>query len=96
MKREIKLTSDGSRTIYLPELDETYHSNHGAFNEAIHIFIEQGIRTFSPEKTVRIFEMGFGTGLNCYLSAKYAQENNITISYSTIEKYPINSLIIST
>ena len=52
MKREIKLTSDGSRTIYLPELDETYHSNHGAFNEAMHIFIEQGIRTFSPEKMI--------------------------------------------
>jgi tRNA U34 5-methylaminomethyl-2-thiouridine-forming methyltransferase MnmC len=95
MKREIKLTSDGSRTIYLPELDETYHSNHGAFNEAMHIFIEQGIRTFSPEKTVRIFEMGFGTGLNSLLTLIESITRDYTIEYTGIEAFPVAMELVS-
>ncbi len=30
MKREIIITKDGSPTLYIPELDEHYHSIHGA------------------------------------------------------------------
>jgi tRNA U34 5-methylaminomethyl-2-thiouridine-forming methyltransferase MnmC len=95
MKREIKLTSDGSRTIYLPELDETYHSNHGAFNEAMHIFIEQGIRTFSPDKTVRIFEMGFGTGLNALLALIESKTRDYTIEYTGIEAFPVSMELVN-
>ena len=34
MNRELKLTSDGSYTLYVPELDEHYHSIHGAVQES--------------------------------------------------------------
>jgi len=93
-------TKDGSPTLFSKQFNQTYHSINGAHAESMHIFIKNGLEWYlehnsiSENRIISIFEMGFGTGLNCYLSAKYAQENNITISYSTIEKYPINSLHI--
>jgi hypothetical protein len=43
MKIEILKTADGSPTLYLPELDETYHSRHGSVQEARHVFIQHGL-----------------------------------------------------
>ena len=32
-------TADGSYTLFVPELNEHYHSIKGALNESIHIFL---------------------------------------------------------
>jgi len=94
--RKIIQTADGSHTIYLDDIDETYHSNNGAINEAIHIFIKNGLSKitygngFAVQKTeINILEIGFGTGLNTFLSLLHAENNNLTINYTSIEKYPV-------
>lgn len=94
MRKEIIETEDGSRTIYLPELDETYHSIHGAINEALHVFINNGIALLG-KKTISVFEVGFGTGLNAYLTAKYCQEHSKEVFYTSVEKYPLKQEIIN-
>jgi tRNA U34 5-methylaminomethyl-2-thiouridine-forming methyltransferase MnmC len=88
--REIITTSDGSSTIRLPEVDEHYHSKHGAIQEAQHVFIKNGLERFS-QKNVRILEIGYGTGLNALLTALYAEEKQIEIDYTGVEAYPIES-----
>ena len=40
MKRIIEKTDDGSATLFVPELNEHYHSTKGARTESQHIFIE--------------------------------------------------------
>lgn len=89
MKSEIIVTDDDSKTLLIPELNETYHSTKGALAEALHIFIKEGI-VYSDKKQLSIFEMGFGTGLNAILSLSHAIENKISIEYETIEKYPLD------
>lgn len=86
MKRHIKTTEDGSSTIYVPELNEHYHSIHGAIQESMHVFIEAGLKQLDREN-IRIFEMGFGTGLNCLLT--YLNTRDKTVDYISIEKYPV-------
>jgi tRNA U34 5-methylaminomethyl-2-thiouridine-forming methyltransferase MnmC len=94
MKRELRLTSDGSPTLYVPELDETYHSMHGSLQEARHVFIANGFRFVATEsKQVNILEVGFGTGLNALLSAQYAKENAINVNYVGLEVYPVEEEI---
>jgi len=88
LKREIKLTEDGSHTIYIPELNEHYHSTHGAIQEAIHIYINAGLK-FTDRNPIRILEIGFGTGLNTYLSLVEAENSNRSIVYHSLERYPI-------
>jgi tRNA U34 5-methylaminomethyl-2-thiouridine-forming methyltransferase MnmC len=90
MKREVIETADGSKTIRIVDLDENYHSNHGALQEAEHVFIQNGIAAFKDKKDISIFEMGFGTGLNAFLTCLYAQENNLIIDYDGIEAYPVS------
>ena len=94
MKRELRLTSDGSPTLYVPELDETYHSMHGSVQEARHVFIENGLRFVAAEsKQVNILEVGFGTGLNALLTAQYAKENALNVHYVGLEAYPVEEEI---
>jgi tRNA U34 5-methylaminomethyl-2-thiouridine-forming methyltransferase MnmC len=94
MKRELRLTSDGSPTLYVPELDETYHSMHGSVQEARHVFIENGLRFVAAEsKQVNILEVGFGTGLNALLTAQYAKENALSVHYIGLEAYPVEESI---
>lgn len=88
MKREIIETADGSKTIFIPEMNENYHSGHGAYQEAMHVFIENGIRRIKG-KELAIFEMGFGTGLNALLSLDEALKSDIKITYSGIEAFPV-------
>jgi tRNA U34 5-methylaminomethyl-2-thiouridine-forming methyltransferase MnmC len=82
-------TADGSHTIYVPELDEHYHSINGAVQESEHIFIKSGLAT-SKADPVNIFEAGFGTGLNALLTARYSIRENKKINYTAIEKFPID------
>lgn len=90
---EIIVTGDGSHTLYLPEINEHYHSHFGALTESIHIFINTGLKYCTCEH-VRILEVGFGTGLNALLTALYAEENKRHITYCTLEKYPLTEKII--
>jgi tRNA U34 5-methylaminomethyl-2-thiouridine-forming methyltransferase MnmC len=94
MKREIRLTADGSPTLYVPELDETYHSMHGSVQEAKHVFIEHGLKhVFTQIEKVHVLEIGFGTGLNALLSALFAQENQLLLSYVGLEAFPVEEQI---
>ena len=84
---ELRITGDGSHTLYVPALDEHYHSHFGALTESKHIFIDAGLASLKSNK-VSILEVGFGTGLNALLTAMYARDNQVTIHYVTLEKYP--------
>ena len=86
---EIRKTADGSNTIYLPELNENYHSFHGAIQEANHVFIKNGLEQFASRKELSIFELGFGTGLNALLSCLWAEKNKIIIRYTGVEAFPV-------
>ena len=88
MKREILTTNDGSTTIHLPDWDESYHSKHGAIQEAYHVFIKSGLSLFEG-KSVSILEIGFGTGLNAFITYLEAIKFNQTIDYVGVEAYPV-------
>ena len=93
MEREILMTDDGSVTIHLPEWNEQYHSKHGAIAEAIHVFIEAGLEHWilkNPKHEISILEIGFGTGLNAFLTCLEATKKDLQIHYSGIEAYPIS------
>lgn len=96
LKREIKSTEDGSKTLYIKELNETYHSVHGAINESKHVFIKNGLKNVY-DCEINILELGFGTGLNALVTINEYLKNdkNHTINYFTIEKYPVNEQEIS-
>ncbi len=89
MKREIIQTLDGSTTIHLQEWDECYHSKHGAIQEAQHVFIKNGLSLFE-NKHVSILEIGFGTGLNAFVTFLEAKKLNQTIDYVGVEAYPVS------
>lgn len=90
-KIDIITTKDGSHSLYNAELDETYHSRHGAIQESQYVYIQQGLDFISKEGEIKIFEVGYGTGSNLLLSINYLlQHPHLKLSYTTIEKYPIS------
>lgn len=86
---KIVTTADGSHTIFVPELDEHYHSVHGAVQESQHIFINYGFN-FCKADPVKIFEVGFGTGLNALLTAVNVSGSSRKVIYTAAEKFPLN------
>jgi len=90
---QIVKTSDGSHTIYVPEMNEHYHSIHGAVQESQHIFINSGF-DFCKSDPVHIFEVGFGTGLNALLTALRCRKGSRMVHYTSIEKYPLSMEIV--
>ena len=95
MNRKVIRTADGSKTIELTELGETYHSRHGALVEAQHVFIEAGLRFWlnanSSLTAIEIFEMGLGTGMNAILTFDQIKSLNLSCHYHAIEAFPIAS-----
>jgi tRNA U34 5-methylaminomethyl-2-thiouridine-forming methyltransferase MnmC len=87
MKREIIITEDGSTSINLPELNEQYHSKKGAIQEAYHVFIRMGLDLFSDK--IAILEIGFGTGLNAYITFLESKRRDLIIDYTGVEAYPV-------
>ena len=85
---QLVTTSDGSHTIFVPELNEHYHSVHGAVQESDFIFIRNGF-DFCNADPVLIFEVGFGTGLNALLTAVKADKSRKEVFYTSIEKFPL-------
>lgn len=100
MNTELKIvtTSDGSKTIYNSTVGENYHSRHGALQESKHVFLNSGLKYYldsHPTDSIRVLEVGFGTGLNFLLSADYCSENQIKLDYTGIEAYPLTEEMIA-
>jgi tRNA U34 5-methylaminomethyl-2-thiouridine-forming methyltransferase MnmC len=100
LKREVIITSDGSSTIHLPDWDEQYHSKHGAIQEAYHVFIKYGLHHYFDTTCISessknnlelsILEIGFGTGLNAFITLLESEKLNQKITYNGVEGYPIS------
>jgi len=88
---EIILSEDGSTTLFRPDLNEHYHSVHGAIQESMHVFIDAGLKKCNSE-SLKILEIGFGTGLNALLTMLNAENKQIV--YHAIEKYPLSDDVI--
>lgn len=89
MKREIIITNDGSTTIRIPDWNENYHSTHGAIQEAKHVFIKNGLELFQNQDSVSILEIGFGTGLNAFITFLESL-NKKKVNYVGVEAYPVS------
>lgn len=92
------LTKDGSHSLLREDLNETYHSSHGARGESTYVFIEHCLDYWvknHPTKDVKIFEVGFGTGLNVWLTALYAERYRVKINFHTVEPFPVPAEIYS-
>ncbi|MDR0864206.1 MAG: tRNA (5-methylaminomethyl-2-thiouridine)(34)-methyltransferase MnmD [Candidatus Symbiothrix sp.] len=85
---QLQITADGSHTLFLPEMDEHYHSVNGAIQESQHVYIEAGFNQCQKE-VIRMLEMGFGTGLNALLTALEAEKRKVKVVYTSLEKYPL-------
>ncbi|NOR74980.1 MAG: tRNA (5-methylaminomethyl-2-thiouridine)(34)-methyltransferase MnmD [Draconibacterium sp.] len=93
MKLRIINTADGSQTLYNTEMEEQYHSMNGALTEANYVYIEKGYLSHKSENPT-VFEVGFGTGLNCLLTSLSSEKQKRPTTYFTIEKYPLDKKII--
>ena len=89
----VRKTNDGSYTIYIPDLDENYHSIHGAMQESNHVFLKEGLNRLDLN-SIDVFEVGFGTGLNACLTLIEAKKKNLKVNYVSIEAFPLESNLI--
>ncbi|MGM0566635.1 MAG: tRNA (5-methylaminomethyl-2-thiouridine)(34)-methyltransferase MnmD [Bacteroidota bacterium] len=92
MERSLVTTEDGSHTVYLPELDEHYHSTHGAINESKHVFIQAGLEYVNADAPA-VLEVGFGTGLNALLTLQNSIAKKQKTRYVALEPYPLEAHI---
>lgn len=92
---QIKKTADGSNTLYLPGLDETYHSLNGALSESWHVYIKNGLQkqVEAGLSSISILEVGFGTGMNALLSLQWLP-SNIQCHYISLEPYPLSEALL--
>lgn len=96
MKIEIIATGDGSHSLFRADLNETYHSMHGALAESQHVYIEMGLKRVLEKKLpIKILEVGFGTGLNALLTYRFAFEQKMNIQYHTLEPYPLSKEVVA-
>lgn len=94
---QLVITGDGSPSIFSSRFGQHYHSTYGATTESMVVFIRNGLnyflsnstQSFTPEKPLRIFEMGFGTGLNALLTFSESGKLRIPVHYTAIEAYPL-------
>ena len=89
MERIIERTEDGSATLFVPELNEHYHSVKGARTESQHIFIDMGLKASAAIRP-RVLEIGFGTGLNALLTLETAGQEKRAVHYTGIELSPLS------
>ncbi|WP_291722920.1 tRNA (5-methylaminomethyl-2-thiouridine)(34)-methyltransferase MnmD [Bernardetia sp.] len=95
MSKKLELSflesKDGSHTLLRHDLNETYHSHNGAIQESLWVFIDRGLKYLKENgyETIKVLEIGFGTGLNAILAYEFAQKNNIKIEYVSLEPFPV-------
>jgi tRNA U34 5-methylaminomethyl-2-thiouridine-forming methyltransferase MnmC len=100
MDKTLRLCEDGSHTLFSEIAGECYHSIHGALNESLHIFINAGFKAvfkkhqFTQKSSVRILEIGFGTGLNALLTGLEADYKNILVDYTGLEPFPVHETVL--
>ncbi|HPF50132.1 MAG TPA: tRNA (5-methylaminomethyl-2-thiouridine)(34)-methyltransferase MnmD [Draconibacterium sp.] len=87
-ERKIIATADGSKTLFIPAMNEQYHSVNGALTESDYVFLEKGFR-YHPSASPGIFEVGFGTGLNALLTVLEAEKSKRYTHFTSIEKHPL-------
>lgn len=89
------LTADGSHSLFVPGIGEHYHSTYGAISESMHVFIHSGLRQPSlAKKCIQIFEVGFGTGLNAFLTLMDIERDPREVHYTAVETYPLTDNVI--
>ncbi len=89
MNRTLRLTEDGSHTVFLHDLDESFHSIHGALQESEYVYINQGFNHVK-KSPLRILEIGLGTGLNLLLALRECEKLGIRCQYHAVDKYPLD------
>ena len=89
-------TADGSLTLFVPGLNEHYHSTHGARQESAHVFIAHGLAPLlraaagsGPASGLNVLEIGLGTGLNAVLTLEAARHARAAVSYAALETVPL-------
>lgn len=88
---EIQETRDGSHTIFSGDFGVPYHSRYGAITETYHVFIDAALRFKSAvQQNISILEIGFGSGLNAYITLLESQKRNLKVIYTTYEAFPIS------
>lgn len=96
LKREIITTADGSHSLYVPELDEHYHSYHGSIKESQRVFIDLGLNYVSENhETIAILEVGMGTGLNVLMTALANEGLKKNIRYDAVEAFPLEDELLN-
>ena len=95
---QLKITGDGSHTLWLPQLNESYHSTHGAIQESQHVFIKEGLAYRSgtdADHKLKVLEIGFGTGLNAWLTAIFSEQKELHVDYQTLEPFALAEQLIN-
>ena len=89
MNIEFEITEDGSHTLFVPGLNEHYHSTHGAIQESMHVFVDAGLRHCAKSE-IKVLEIGLGTGLNAFLALVEAEKSSKKIDFTSLEFYPLS------
>lgn len=86
------MTADGSHTLVNGDLEKSYHSVYGAWQESQRVYIELGLfpafDRFAAEP-INLFEMGFGSGLNALLTLREAERLHRPVHYVSIDTEPV-------
>jgi tRNA U34 5-methylaminomethyl-2-thiouridine-forming methyltransferase MnmC len=93
MDPELLKTKDGSYTLYLPEMDETYHSRNGAWSESEYVFIDKGLLAL-PYPNIKVLEVGMGTATNAILTMMCTEKYQFSVDYHTLEPFPLSWEIV--
>ncbi|MFN8208633.1 MAG: tRNA (5-methylaminomethyl-2-thiouridine)(34)-methyltransferase MnmD [Bacteroidales bacterium] len=89
---QLRLTEDGSHTVFSPDFVENYHSSHGAVTESMHVFIKNGLDAVHLQ-SIRILEVGFGTGLNALLTIRELAGKPRQVYYHGVEAFPLEESV---
>ncbi len=94
---QLERTTDGSLTVRVIQTGSTYHSRHGARTESEHVFIDAGLRLKLQKNPTKlsVLEMGFGTGLNAFLTAQVVLDNEVEVEYEALEVFLLEEQIWS-
>lgn len=93
---EIVLTDDGSHTLARRNSHVSWHSESGALSESRLVFFENsGVQqSLSAGNDVRICEIGFGTGLNFWITASHALSCTGRLEFVSFEPHLLDTSVI--